>query len=211
MEVKAAMSVALAAHPGLTVIEFSTWPVLFDFVAKRVDPRTGYSQDLPVRPDAFLRIHERELDGGASEHDFFLELDRSTESQRAKLVPKAGSYLDYYSRGGFAERFGGRREDYKHFPFRVLFVVPTAERRNNTAEGIVLTQPGCRNQVWLSTIAEVTADPLGPVWITPAGYEQATRGTSYAPRREQDGPYKTQPDRQDFVEAHVVKRRLLSG
>ena len=106
MEVKAVLCATIAASPRLRVVEFSTWPVLFEFIARRRDPLAGALRDVPVRPDGFIRVHEEERDGGVSEHTFFLELDRSNEAQRSRFVPNAGSYADYYRRGGLAVAAG---------------------------------------------------------------------------------------------------------
>jgi hypothetical protein len=71
------------------------------------------------------------------ENTFFVEVDRSTETQDA-LARGALCYLDYYRRGGLAEPFGHDPTQYKDFPFRVLMIFKTAERRNNAAERLLL-------------------------------------------------------------------------
>jgi hypothetical protein len=87
--------------------EFGTWPRLYQFEA--TTPAGGESI---VRPDGFIRIHENEDGGGLSEHAFFLEVDRSSETL-ATLVSRANGYLDYYRSGGFAVRNGAARSAYK--------------------------------------------------------------------------------------------------
>lgn len=89
MDVKASVSSAVQKSQAFTLAEFTTWPLLNEF---EVDGQV-------VRPDGFMRIHEKEADGGLSEHAFFLEVDRSTETQ-GTLVQKADCYLDYYKSGG---------------------------------------------------------------------------------------------------------------
>src|SRR5204863_509907 len=129
-----------------------------------------------VKPDGFIRIHEKEKDGGLSEHAFFLEVDRSTEVQDL-LVTRAGSYLEYFKSGGFAERNGAPRSAYKEFPFGLLLVFKTAERRNNTVERLLQNNPPISNRVYLSTLEEVKTNPFGDVWIRPRDYRDAVNGT----------------------------------
>ena len=164
MDVKAAFHSALKKSDTFSIAEFSTWPRLNEFKARRPGHEGG---EVLVKPDGFIRIHEREKDGGVSEHTFFLEVDRSTETQET-LVNRAGCYLDYYKSGGFAVRNGASRSAYKEFPFRVLTVLKSASRRDNTAEKLLHGNPPIRTLVYLSTFAEVAADPVGKVWIRPA-------------------------------------------
>ncbi|MGO8677894.1 MAG: replication-relaxation family protein [Limisphaerales bacterium] len=206
MDVKAAFHSALAQTAQFMLFKFSTWPLLYQFEAFR--DRQGAAEVL-VKPDGFIRIHERERDGGLSEHTFFLELDRSTETQEI-LVARAGCYVDYYKSGGFALRNGADRSAYKEYPFRVLMVLKTAERRNNTAERLLQSNPPIFTQVYLSTLAEVTARPLGPVWIRPLDYREATKGTAFVPgTRPPPGGYRRQSARELFVEDKLTKHRLL--
>jgi hypothetical protein len=118
--------------PSLSVAEFCTWPMLHEFTVYHPG-RNG--AEMPMRPDGFIRLHQTE-NGEKFEHAFFLELDRSNETQN-KLISKAICYFEHYKSGDFAIRSGGTREDFKKFPFRVLMVVPNSERRNNTAERLL--------------------------------------------------------------------------
>lgn len=167
MDVKAAFYSALKNSDQFSISEFSTWPRLNEFKARR----TGYGgAEVLVKPDGFIRIYEKEEDGGISEHTFFLEVDRSTETQ-STLVNRVGCYLDYYKSGGFASRNGASPSAYKEFPFRVLIVLKSAERRNNTAKRLLENNPPIRTLACLSTFSEVTADPVGKIWIRPSDYE----------------------------------------
>ena len=169
MDVKAAIVPAINRTSQYTVAEFSTWPVLYKFRACRANGERAI-----VKPDGFVRIHEKEPDGGKYEHAFFLEVDRSTESLEV-LADKAHCYVDFYRTGGFAQRFGGATEDYKKFPFRVLVVCKTAERRKNLALRLLRNTPAITTQVWLSQLDDVTTDPLGLIWRRPADYAEETR------------------------------------
>src|ERR1051326_4038541 len=171
MDVRSAMTTAVR-KAGFAVVEFATWPKLFEFVAREV--RSG---DVLVKPDGFLRIQGTDPSGGF-EDMFFLELDRSTEEQR-RLEVRAQHYRNYYESGGLASRFGRPPSEYKQFPFVVLMVLKTAERRNNTAERLLLAHPPIRNQVWLSTLKEVTEAPLADIWVRPGEYLRLTQGTAF--------------------------------
>lgn len=209
MDVKVAVTSAMSRLPGFQIVEFSTWPLLFQFKACRPD-EGGFGQpEVTVKPDGFIRVYEQDGDG-LFEHAFFLELDRSTESQEV-LALKAACYVDYYRNGGFAVRQGGDRSQYQSYPFRVLMVFRNAERRNNAAERLLLNNPPIHRQVWLTTVAEVTADPLGPIWVQPVDYRTVIQGTPFDPqRRSQSDPYRRRPEREQMVEHHIAKRRLLS-
>jgi hypothetical protein len=163
-----------------------------------------------LKPDGFLRIHEKDADG-IFEHSFFLEVDRSTETLDT-LARKALCYLNFYQTGGLAVRAGYPRSDFKDFPFRVLMVCKTAERRTNIAERLLTNQPPILTQVWLSTLDEVKQNPLGAIWIRPRDYRAAVDGTPYAGGQfAPQSIYRRQSDRDAFVESAVTKHRLLAA
>ena len=207
MDVKAAFHAAIKLGPSFTIETFSTWPLLNEFTAFR----PGYDgAEVPVKPDGFIRIHETDASGGKFEHAFFLELDRSSETQD-KLVAKAACYRDFYQRGGFAVRNGATRDDFKKFPFRVLMVFKNAERRNNTTERLLQNNPPILRLAYLSTFEEVTRDPTGAIWIRPLDYREATEGTPFAPEKQpKTWRYQRQTAREIFVEQKVRKQRILA-
>ena len=202
MDVKAAITSAVRGRPELRLVEFSTWPAIYEFRAFGIE-----GKPLTTQPDGFIRVHEAGADG-FSEACFFLEVDRSTERQ-GWLATHAACYLDYYRRGGFAVRNGGTPEQFGQFPFRVLMVLQNAERRNNAAEALLRQRPPIRRQVWLTTLAEATADPLGPVWMRPGDYLRATARTPFDPHSERSGPYRRRTEREALVERAVPKNRPL--
>jgi hypothetical protein len=199
MDVKAALAVAIASTPDLSLTEFSTWPLLFQFPAY-----TPRGTRVLVKPDGFIRIAE--TDG---ESVFFLEVDRSTESQDI-LAERAACYLDYYRRGGLAVRFGYAKEQYKELPFRVLMTFRNAERRNNAAERLLANRPPILTQTILTTIDEFKADPLGPIWLQPIDYRKAVTNTPFdVDRNVAAEPYRRQPEREALVNERTPKQRLL--
>jgi hypothetical protein len=186
------------------VTEFLTWPLLSEFDALQPDGAM-----VTVKPDGFIRIREDDPSGEMYEHTFFLEVDRSTETQE-KVALKAHCYRDYYRRGGFAMKHGRPRSEYERFPFRVLMVFRNAERRNNSAERLHLLHPPILSQAWLTTFAEATTDPLGAIRTRPFDYRAATRGTPFDSEASHPKPlYRRRSEREAFVEAHVRKHALL--
>ena len=85
-----------------------------------------------------------------------------------------------------AVRYGESGRRYRDFPFRVLIVLQTAERRNNLAERILQGSTAILTQVWLTTFEEVTTQPLGSIWITPRNYPEVTAGTNFVPDHRRD-------------------------
>lgn len=161
----------------------------------------------PIKPSAPQAIRPR----AKSEHAFFLEVDRGPEKLDI-VAGKAWCYRDYYERGGFAARLGYPRADYKQCPFVVLMVFPSAERRNNVAERLLQLSPPILTQTWLTTFAEITADPLGAIWITPLTYRAAVKGTAFdVNARRDDRVYRRQTEREKVVSGSTRKFHLLEA
>ena len=210
MAAKTALAVAISKSQTFTIAEFSTWPVLSQFIANRpAAPGVG-RRAAQVKPDGFIRISEKAADG-IFEHTFYLEIDRSTETLEI-LALKAACYIDFYKTGGLAVRNGHPRSAYKDFPFRVLMVFKTAERRNNLAEALLRFNPPILTQTWLSTFDEVLRDPLGTIWIRPGDYREAAKGTSFDTDRNRHpnaGAYRRRTQRELVVEGSIKRNRLL--
>jgi len=171
LDVKTAFHEAMKKQEKSSLAEFSTWPRLYEFSVRDSDAR--YSGIKTVKPDGFIRLHERDAEGVTWEHLFFLEIDRSTEKLET-LIQKAVSYNRFYREGGMAVRFGKTADDFKEFPFRVLIVCKSRERRDNIARMLVEMQTPILTQVCLSTQKEICADPFGHVWRLPADYAAGT-------------------------------------
>jgi hypothetical protein len=209
LDVKTSISCALRPLPHYELVEFSTWPRLYQFEAAQ-PPRPGtYSTPkVVIKPDGFVRIYEHANSGDTFEHMLFLEVDRSTESRKT-LALRTYGYQDFYCRGGLAVRFGHGPEDFEAFPFRVLFVVPNEERRNNLAEQLLLSTPPVLAFVWLTTFQEVTTDPLGAIWMQPIDYRNITHGTEFDPSRECTNVYRRRKEREEFVAGELNKLSLF--
>ena len=203
MDVKAALVSAVRSNPTFQIAEFSTWPRLCEFRA-----RDARGDVVTVKPDGFIRIRENTASGEVFEHTFFLEVDRSTETQDT-LALKAACYRDYYRSGGFALKNGRPRSEFENFPFRLLVVFQSGERRNNAAERLLLMHPPILSQVWLTTFAEITSAPLKPIWVRPLDYRNATIDTPFAPSDTPRAAYRRQAEREAHVEMHVMKHALL--
>ncbi len=207
MDVKAAFHAAVAKSPNLSMQEFSTWPLLHEFRVTR--PNSG--AEVPVKPDGFIRVHEKETDTASFAYDCFIEVDRSSEVQEI-LVAKAACYQEFYRSGGFAVRNGASASEFREFPFRVLIVFKSAARRNNTAERLAQHLPPILTQAWLTTFAEITADPLGAIWILPMDYRNLVAGTPFHHDRSKPRfEYRPQPMRDNFIEVNIKKRRFQEG
>jgi hypothetical protein len=204
MDVKAAFNSALKNSEKFSIAEFSTWPLLHQFRAVR----PGHETEVLVKPDGFIRIHQKEQDGGVSEHTFFLEVDRSTETQ-STLVNRATCYLDYYKSGGFAVANNALRSAYKEFPFRVLFVLKSAERRNNTAKRLLQANPPIRTFVYLSTFDEVLKNPLGKIWVRPTDYREALGLAAISDQLRQNA-YRYSANRQILTKQNIQKLGLFN-
>jgi hypothetical protein len=210
MTAKAALCSAIHGTSTHKVAEFSTWPRLFAFPSKTVSAH-GYSSKVWIKPDAFIRVREADEHGfDANEHLFYLEVDRSTEPQ-GRLQSKAGAYAEHYRSGGLARRFGAPAAAYEEYPFRVLIVCRTAERCNNIAVSMLTRTPPILTMVWLTTLDDLCGNPLGPIWIRPTDYREATRGTPFDPYPPpaRDG-YKRQLNREEHVCSKVSRRALFS-
>jgi hypothetical protein len=203
LDVKAVFHLAAKSRPNVSIQEFCTWPACFEFQTV-LDGR-----EIPIQPDGYISIHERESDGSVFEHSFFLEVDRSHEVQNW-LVNHAKAYQEHYRSGEFAESSGGRRDKPDEYPFRVLMIFKTAERRNNLAERLLQSYPPILSRVWLSTFSEVKANPFGEIWIRPRDYRDATKGTRFDPELERKSwTYRRQTERELLVESKVKKLDLF--
>jgi hypothetical protein len=201
MDVKAAFHDAFRGTE-VTIDEFSTWPRMFEFLAKR---RGQGGMETPVRPDGFIR-----LAGQGFAATFFLEVDRSTEVQE-RVVTQALCYREYYASGDFAVRMGGRREDFARYPFRVLLVMKNVDRRNNTAERLLRANPPILTQVCLTTMRDVIESPRAQIWIQPRGYREAVMGSSFEISENNRPIYHPQPERNRFVEPRIAKFAILEA
>jgi Replication-relaxation len=205
MDVKATITAAIRGADSFSILEFTTWPKLCQFNASA----SPAADRKPVKPDGFLRIDET-TSNGSFEHTFYLEVDRSHESQE-KITDKALCYREHYTSGGLAVRNGSPRSDYREFPFRVLMVFRTTDRRNNANDAMLrLTKP-VRTMVWTTTQKELLNDPLGAIWIRPSDYHAVTQGTPFDPDRKRESIYRRQAERERLVEATVIKHPLLQA
>lgn len=206
VEVKAAFHRAIRGMLSFSVAEFSTWPLLHEFKASRSNDRSSL---ISVKPDGFVRIHETEATGAKYEHTFFLEVDRSNENQ-GTLIAKADCYRNYYRSGGFAARQGAKADDYQRFPFIVLMVFKSDERRNNTAERLLQSASPILRMAWLATIADVIKNPFAAIWVRPIDYREAVAGTPFDIKSTATSwGYRSQPKRETHVHTKVKKVSLL--
>ena len=100
--------------------------------------------DFPLRPDAYL---EYQKDGLV--FPSFLELDRGTE-RAPRLHEKLAAYDEYATGGGFTAQFGRER-------FRVLFIAPTARRRDTLLAAVARYQ---LDLFWIATFDDFSTHHL---------------------------------------------------
>ena len=208
MDVVAALQPAIEALPRFQVVEFGTWPKLYQFEGQRkLKDKQGYlkTETISVRPDGFVRVLEENASQKNGFYDCFLEVDKGSEELKT-LVAKAGSYYAYYRSGAFAQAYGHAGANYKDFPFRALFILESVERLNNLAERMLQQNPRGATQVWLTTLLQLLAEPLGPIWIRPLDYRNAVTGTPFDPIGKQESRfYIPNPQREKHV-AEQVRR-----
>lgn len=201
-DVRTAFNRAIRTARGVELSQFSTWPTLFQFSGF-----TRRGQRVLVQPDGFLRVRQ-----GDTQHNFFLEVDRSTETHW-RIVERTECYLDFYKRGGLALRQGRSKEDYKEFPFRVLVIFRNAERRNNAIERLLAHQPPILSIAVMTTIDEIRKDPFGPIWIRPRDYREAMRS---APQEvslptSQTPIYRRHREREEWVDEVVHRHSIIES
>jgi hypothetical protein len=197
-------SAVLAAIPRLALGDILAFSIHSNVLQFTVPTRTPGQHTQTVRPDGYFRLTAP----GSPPLDFFLEVDRSTEALRI-LVEKARGYRAFYRTGGFARRSGGSPVDFNKYPFRVLMVFMTAERRNNVAELLLHDRPPIRSQVLLTTFAEAISDPFGPIWVTPEEYRNALGSDMPTVPHAKRRPYRRPAARDALVEARVEKVSIL--
>lgn len=206
VDVKVAFHCALNSSSKFSLAEFSTWPLLHQFDA--ASPEQG-SRKVLVKPDGYMQIVVAEGAPSGAEHHFFLELDRSTESLDT-LVAKAALYISHYRSGGFAAQNGAPRSRFREFPFRVLFVLKSAERRNNLAQGLLAHSPPILTMAYITTFEEVCRDVLGSIWIRPLDLRTALQESEpEASRPHPPRPYRRNRLRDALIESRILKQRLF--
>lgn len=135
----------------------------------QTDKKTGKKTErrLPMNPDGFHITHDPER-GFAC---FFLEIDRSTENIE-KITQKFLAYFAYHKGGTFgvdiaaplARRNRLSIEHPEKASFRVLFVAPTARRRNDLLlKSRVLP---LSNLFHFATLPDAIRDPSGDIWLS---------------------------------------------
>ena len=89
---------------------------------------------------------------------------------------------------------------------------PPLRRPNEAAAVSPFLLPPILTQTWLSTLKEMTTDPLGSIWARPRDYRDVTANTRYAldPTSE-NAIYYRRPEREAFIESAIVKQRLLNS
>jgi hypothetical protein len=164
-DVMSAYILAIRESASFKLLEFSVWPRRYGFSVDREYRR------IPVQPDGYLRILEKDSED-ASELHYFLELDKGSETV-GRLAEKCVNYREYERSGRYAEFCGFTKEERKSRPFQVLVVCKTEERRNNLAKRLLEMHPPFSTMILIATLGECVRDPLGEIWMTAAAFKSA--------------------------------------
>jgi hypothetical protein len=210
-DVKTALTLAVNQTGNFSIAQFSTWPLLYEFRVTLPTGGTTFARpEILLKPDGFIQLMEKDGEGQEFRRLFFLEVDRSTETLNT-LLTKAIAYREYYRTGGLAARFGAPKDAFNEYPFRVLMVCKTAERRTNIAERLLQNTPPILTHVCLTTLEEVTTNPLGAIWIRPIDYREAARDASLDTGSSHEGrSHRKQADRENLVDGSVKRVSLLA-
>ncbi|MBI5934747.1 MAG: replication-relaxation family protein [Chloroflexi bacterium] len=168
LNVKAALLPALKSQAHLRVEKFGVWPLAYVFKA----PLDGRLK--PQKPDGF--IHVLEFTPGSDtpqDHYFYLEFDHQRTEDLDRILAKVKAYKHHRTKGGFVRWLGFSDASPDDHPFRVLFVIDTKDavkRRDNICEK--LADAGITTFTPVTTLAELVANPLGPIWTTPKAHRE---------------------------------------
>jgi hypothetical protein len=135
----------------------------------------------------------------------FLEVDRGSETLDT-VVRKCFGYQEFFRTGGMARRFG--KSDPKDVPFRVIVSVESEARRNNVAEALLRMRNPLLRLVWITTRAQIEADPFAPIYLTPLAYRQAVEGSAHEIERVRPEELKQARKTRD---THIAAKALLQS
>jgi hypothetical protein len=160
--VKAAFHRA-ARERGDTKIDLAvTWPRLLRF---RVRP-PHQAESANVSPDGFIRLTHTSDNQVVRQMDFFIEVDRSTETL-SRIVERMQGYVAYFSTGGYAKRQGVNDAQAKDFPFRVLWTFRTKARQDGFLESCRKHVHPVHKMAWTTVHDMACQNPFGAVWRRP--------------------------------------------
>ena len=149
-----------------------------------------------IFPDGWLSLSVRGRDRPLS---FCLEIDRGTEPLN-RVLSKVQDYLRIDS-GDSANR-----------DFRVVFVVPSEERRDNVAWLLARELPKVPNFVLIAVMSDVERDALGAIYLTPGGVRKAmVHGVSPPVIGRDRGQYRRSKMRMDAIATHSPRVSLLDS
>lgn len=175
-------------HPDITRT------VSFKKAITKTDPKTKQPVKqqipvtLPLNPDGFHVLHPAGKDCAF----FLLEMDMNTETAQEKLTNKFLAYYAYFAEKGFGRDIAAPFALRYRLPvtqpetasFRVLFIAPTAKRRNDLLlKSRVLPTS---NLFHFAVLADVLADPFGPAWLCKESFKDYL--PEYDARTRTDNP-----------------------
>jgi hypothetical protein len=166
MDVRAAIVAAVHNQPKLSIAQISTWPAMIAFEAYNSN-----GERVEIRPDGLLRVVERSDTVKERDHWFFIEVDRSTESQ-TKLMERLFCYYNYYDQVKRELRSGRDFEIRDRFPFRVLITCRSDARCNELLEQLFVCGKRTAALIWITPMSEAKSNPLSAIWRTAGMVDQ---------------------------------------
>jgi Replication-relaxation len=162
-DVRTTFTIATRESGRFSLLAFDVWPRRYNFTVSN-----GYNR-VNVKPDGHLRFVEKRNDE-EFQYDFFVEVDTGSETLD-RVVEKCVNYREYHRSGGYAVFCGGKKDESKAYPFRVLLVCRSEARRNNLAARLQEVKPVFSTMILVTTQSECVRDPLGDIWLTAAAYK----------------------------------------
>ena len=152
VDLHAMLALATRGH-DLRLVAWREGMELYDSVT--VSDHDGQKK-LSVRPDAFFTLEDSRRLPGANQAHFFLEADRSTETQ-PRFRDKIRAYWHYIEEGLHRQKFGIRN-------VRVLTVAKTNERAKNLAllAGMLLPERA-RKYYYFSSLNNFSLENPSPI------------------------------------------------
>ena len=182
---KAAFHRVVRGLGSVSITTAVTWPRLLRFSARP----SHTTEPVRVSPDGFVRLAQQVEPGMLRQLDFFLEVDRSTETL-ARIVERTAAYVAHYTTGGYAKRQGGN--DPRAFPYRVLWTFRTQSRLDHFLRACREHARPILKMAWATTHARAIADPFAAIWRRPVD-DPDTLHTLLNPTPTDNRPCDTSP------------------
>ena len=158
------------SNERFSIVEFSTWPLLHQFEA----PENGQGADILIKPDGFIRIHEKEVDGVSPSTRSSKWTDRP--KPRTRSSSRALAYRAHYASGGFAERNAPRDPNTRHTHSSIFRAWLSA----GTTPALAFSEATAHLHADISDHASGGGwQTVSAIWMIAPRYREAVRGTPF--------------------------------